>query len=240
MKGRHILTFLGIAAIFTAMASALCFFGVWIPNQPSQAEYPVRGIDVSHHQGDIRWDAVAASGIHFAYIKATEGASYDDPCFKQNWDAAAAAHIERGAYHFYTIGTPGKLQAAHFLSKVPMDASALPPAIDIELAGSNRDVGSVAQFQRDLSEFISILAAHYGRQPVIYSTRDFKNHYLQGISMGSWWASDVIFTPRQRADEPWKFWQFSWRGRISGVTGFVDLDVFSGSLQDFQAFLPAR
>src|ERR1700677_2986191 len=166
MKGRRLLILLGAAALFTSVVVVLCVYGLWIPNKPSQTEYPVRGIDLSHYQGEVHWDAVAASKICFAYIKATEGTGYDDPNFQQNWDAAAAAHIVRGAYHFYTIGTPGKLQAAHFISKVPVDASALPPAIDLELPGDNLDAESAERLRNDLSEFIVILAAHYGRQPV--------------------------------------------------------------------------
>ncbi len=118
-----------------------------------------------------------------------------------------------------------------------MDASALPPAIDLELSGSNHDVGSVEQFHRELSEFINILATHYGRQPVIYASRDFKNRYLQNVPMGPWWISEVIFSPKERGEERWNFWQFSWRGKIPGITGYVDMDVFSGSQTDFEAFL---
>ena len=237
MKSRRTFILLGIAALLVSVIAVLCVSGWWIPNQPSQTKYPVRGIDVSHYQGDIHWDTVAASNIRFAYIKATEGAGYDDPGFKQNWDEAAAAHIARGAYHFYTIGISGKLQAAHFISQVPVDASALPPAIDLELSGANHDVESVTQFQRELSEFITILTAHYGRPPVIYASRDFRKQYLQGIPMDAWWISDVVFSPKQHDGERWNFWQFSWRGKVSGVAGFVDLDVFSGSREDFETFL---
>jgi hypothetical protein len=85
----------------------LCFFGIWIPNEPAEAKYPIRGIDVSHHQRDIKWDAVKDSGIGFAYIKATEGADFKDKKFQENWAHANAAGIARGAYHFFTLGTPG-------------------------------------------------------------------------------------------------------------------------------------
>jgi lysozyme len=118
-----------------------------------------------------------------------------------------------------------------------VDVSALPPAIDLELQGTNHDVESPAQFQRELSEFINILTAHYGRSPVIYASADFRKHYLQGIPMDAWWVSDVIFPHKQHEEEKWNFWQFSWRGRISGVTGFVDMDVFRGSGEEFESFL---
>jgi lysozyme len=96
MKHRRVFILLGIAALLVSVVAILCVSGTWIPNQPSQVEYPVRGIDVSHYQGDIHWDAVAAANIRFAYIKATEGADYIDPSFQQNWDGASAAHVARG------------------------------------------------------------------------------------------------------------------------------------------------
>src|SRR5437762_9211764 len=64
---------IGFLAAIALIVFVLCFFGIWIPNKPSEARYPVRGIDVSHHQGDIDWKSAKAFGIHFAYLKATEG-----------------------------------------------------------------------------------------------------------------------------------------------------------------------
>jgi len=226
---------LGIAAILAAIPVALYFSGAWKPNQPSRIDYPIRGIDISHYQGEIQWNKVAASGIRFAYIKATEGTDYDDPDFKKNWDAAGATRFARGAYHFFTIGAPGKLQAEHFLSRVLPYDPALPTAIDIELT-DGRQIESVAQFQHELSEFITIVEARLGEPPLIYSSRGFRERYLQGFAVESWWINDVIFTPKQNSGERWNFWQYSWRGRIPGIAGFVDLDVFSGSEKDFQNF----
>jgi lysozyme len=74
-----------LLVVLVSAALALCFFGFWIPNEPSRAKYPIRGIDVSHHQGGIDWLAVKASNTRFAYIKATEGASFRDPKFSENW-----------------------------------------------------------------------------------------------------------------------------------------------------------
>src|SRR5947209_1846849 len=118
---------------------ALCWLGAWIPNEPPPAEYPVRGIDVSHHQREIRWELVKASGIHFAYIKATEGADFKDASFAENWSGSAAAAIAHGAYHFFILGTPGELQASNFIATVPTEPNALPPAIDLEISGFNRN-----------------------------------------------------------------------------------------------------
>ena len=105
-------------------------------SQPDAVHYPVRGIDVSHHQGVIDWAAVARADIRFAYIKATEGQDLVDDRFMENWHSATRAGIARGAYHFFTFCTPGAAQAANFIKLVPATRPALPPAVDVEFAGN--------------------------------------------------------------------------------------------------------
>jgi lysozyme len=56
--------------------------------EPAAFLHEVRGIDVSHHQGQIDWDALAAHHVAFAYIKATEGETFNDPRFSRNWVGA--------------------------------------------------------------------------------------------------------------------------------------------------------
>src|SRR4051812_45438591 len=140
----------------------LCFFGIWIPNEPSRQRYPIRGIDVSHHQRDIDWAAVKASGISFAYIKATEGADFKDSKFSENWNNSNAAQIVRGAYHFFTFGTSGESQAANFIAAVSSDANMLPPAIDLEFSGYNETRRpSRKEFAHELSVFWDAVIRYY-------------------------------------------------------------------------------
>src|SRR3954453_10276082 len=96
---RRLLKIAGGLAGLVIVGLALCFLGIWIPNAPSRSQYPLRGIDVSHHQGQIDWSAVKASGIQFAYIKATEGTEFTDATFAENWRNSNTAGIVRGAYH---------------------------------------------------------------------------------------------------------------------------------------------
>ena len=68
-----------------------------------------------------------ASGVAFAFIKATEGGDHADDRFADNWAAARAAGMPRGAYHYYYFCRPALEQAAWFMSHVPKDPAALPP-----------------------------------------------------------------------------------------------------------------
>ena len=213
-----------ISAAAAVILFGLCFFGLWIPNEPSRTKYPLRGIDVSHHQGEIDWVRVRSSGIGFAYIKATEGTDFKDPNFAKNWSAAGAAGIKRGAYHFFLLETSGEAQAANFIETVPVEKNTLPPAIDLEFSGYNRDRRpSLADFQRELYIFRDALMGHYKRIPVIYTVNDFGKHYLPHDPIHYLWIREVLTSPPPF----WAIWQFSSRGRIKGIRGYVDLNVWN-------------
>jgi lysozyme len=219
------------------VAGLLTLFGIWIPNYPSRSTYPIRGVDISHHQRAIRWDQISSSEVQFAYIKATEGGDFRDNDFRQSWAGAKNAGVAPGAYHFYTLGTTGHRQAANFIATVPIDSAALPPAIDLEISGYNRShAESVQDFQRELSDFMEDVSAQYRKAPVIYTTLDFQKDYLSGMTLDRLWIREVMLKPRT----PWAFWQFSSRGRVRGIQGFVDLNVFRGTRAEFEKFRAAH
>src|SRR5437870_4671048 len=61
---------------------------------------PIQGMDVARYQGAVDFGKAHAAGVRFVYMKATEGADYLDPAFRQNWAKARAAGMAHGAYHF--------------------------------------------------------------------------------------------------------------------------------------------
>jgi lysozyme len=100
--------------------------------------YPIHGIDISRWQGDIDWASVKASGIRFAYMKATEGGDHVDPSFRRNWEGARQHGIARGAYHFVYWCRPAHEQAIWFKQQIPNDPDALPPVLDVEWNGHSK------------------------------------------------------------------------------------------------------
>ena len=233
MKNRTF-TIGAIAGLFlSAGVTGAYFSGIWIPNFPPEADYPIRGIDVSRHQGPIRWSLVPHDEVQFVYIKATEGSDYRDARFAENWKGSATSGLRRGAYHFFTLKTPGLQQAANFTSVVPKESAALPPAIDLEFGGNSSARPPVQDFQRELNLFITAIRSFYGREPVLYTTSDFKNHYLAGIPIPRLWIRSVITTPRLPKGENWLFWQFSEKTHVPGISGFVDHNVFIGDQTQF-------
>ena len=125
----------GLFALIGVLGTGVWFW--WLRGfRPSLHPGERLGIDVSSHQGLIDWRHVRHNGITFAYVKATEGSDFVDDHFLVNWIGAAAAGLDRGAYHFFTLCASGEAQATNFLRTVPTGSTALPPAIDLELAGN--------------------------------------------------------------------------------------------------------
>lgn len=133
---RRIRVGLFLAAFFAAgVLAVLVYTGAIRFNRPSEAEYPVRGVDVSAYQ-EIDWGTIAAQGIDFAYVKATEGSAWVDPYFAANFEGAIEAGFRVGTYHFFSFDSAWRTQTEAFISAVPVRDVTLPSAVDLELYGS--------------------------------------------------------------------------------------------------------
>lgn len=219
-------------ALALATVVALGHFGVLWFVRPSVERFPVRGIDVSHHQGDIDWAAVAASGrVEFAYLKATEGGDWVDPTFATNWAESAQAGIPRGAYHYFTFCRSGAEQAENFIANVPVDEHALAPAIDLEFVGNCTERPAVTDLHGEIEIFASALEQHYGRRPIIYTTEEFHDR-IGVLEDHELWLRDLFGEP-DFAESGWRIWQFHSRARLPGIDGPVDLNVFNGTRNEF-------
>ena len=93
-----------------------------------------RGIDLSHHNGQVNWDALEAENLDFIYLKATEGRDWKDQDFQSNWIEATRRGYHLGAYHFYILCKPAAEQAVNFIQSVEVRDGTLPPAVDLEYA----------------------------------------------------------------------------------------------------------
>ncbi|HEU4567027.1 MAG TPA: GH25 family lysozyme [Marmoricola sp.] len=203
----------------------------------------VPGVDTSHyqHSPSLDWQKVAASGVKFAFLKATEGSTYTDPYFKADWAATSKAGIYRGAYHFARPSKgSAKKQADHFASVIGSQKSAgtLPPVLDLEVTGGLSTSALVTWTRTFLKE----LQARTGRDPIIYVSPYFWIDHLgnnTGFHDYPLWVAH--YTSKSQPMVPgkwptWSFWQTTSSGRISGISGNVDKDVFNGSMSQLQKF----
>ena len=195
----------------------------------------MHGIDVSHHQGAVDWQAVRASGVEFAFLKASEGADLRDPEFARSWVGAGRAGIARGAYHFFTFCAPGASQAANFASALGGSAGELPPVADVEFSGNCQQWQSLAAIRKELELFLAQVEGSVGRRPILYVTADARSRLLEGRFLEyPLWPRSVVFEPCAARFPHWLFWQFADNGRVPGISTLVDLDVFWGDRAAFE------
>lgn len=193
----------------------------WIPQyRPPLKDGESYGIDVSSHQGHINWEAVKNDNIDFAFIKATEGGDYVDPRFHENWEGAATLQ-HRGAYHFFTLCTPGDAQADNFLKTVGGDATL---AIDLELAGNCSKRPPVDDVRREIEAFTNKTGFLY-----FYVGSDFQEKYGDALPSERLEWNRRIY--RRPAGDEMQIWQATGWAHVNGINGRVDLDV--GAFPDF-------
>ena len=231
-------TLLLVAVVASAVSSVLLYAGLIRFNYPSFERHPVQGIDVSHHQGGIDWSVLEHSPAQFAYIKASEGASFRDPRFDENWKAALRASVVPGAYHYFTLCKSGAEQAANFVSAAAWTkAHGLPPAVDLEFGGNCSRRPPADEFASELGSFLKAVEREWGCVPVLYVTQEFHGQYIaHRFPSYPIWVRDIFKRPRLEDGRPWRLWQFANRGRLAGVAAFIDLNVFNGTTTDFAAF----
>jgi lysozyme len=241
MKRKIFYIFL-LAALSGVALMYLLYDGKIRLNYPDKDKFPLAGIDISHHQGKIDWEALREEGISFVIIKATEGGDFKDRRFAENWADSKQEGYRTGAYHFYRFCKTGEEQARNFIESVPVEEDNLPPAIDLEFGGSCVNGATKQDILREVKIFLDTLEAHYGKKPIIYSTNEFYEQYLQNEFPGHpIWIRNIYQRPRLKDGRNWAIWQYANRGHLSGIDTYVDLNVINGSsFEVVESGIPAQ
>ncbi len=182
---------------------------------------PLEGIDVSHYQGLIDWQAISKNkNIGYVFIKATEGESLVDDTYRYNIEEARKAGLKVGSYHYYRPNADMEMQFQNLTSQIRSNEQDLAVIIDVE----NRGRKSHATFISDLKKFIKRVEEHYKSKPIIYTFQNFYNKYLSGEFSGY-----KLMVAKYHEEEPelndgskFTIWQYTSKGEIEGIDGFVD------------------
>jgi lysozyme len=201
-------------------------------------EFTIAGADVSSYQPQIDWVKLKAGGIHFVFIKASEGATVRDRCFEMHWQNAKAAGLIRGAYHFYHPSVDPLVQAKVFSDVIgTLDVGDLPPVMDWEVTDGVPSVGDLLNGKIFLDEVQKLT----GRKPIIYSGPYFMQELGATVSLAQyplWIAHYSEKCPLVPFPWPtWTFWQQSGGATVPGVIGSCDYDLFNGTLTDLYNFI---
>ena len=244
-------------ARLAAVLAVLAVIAVLTPgSEAAQAATSPRpqGIDVSRWQSagpsdtcavrGIDWSRVRASSRSFVLIRATKtsaGRTEADACYARNRSGALARGIYRGAYHYAVPSTRAGSAArdARAFAAVAgrlQSAGDLPPVLDLETSGGLKPAQLVAW----TSTWLRTVRALTGRQPMIYTYPSFwRSAMANSTAFHAYplWIANWTRTPTVPGGWPtWTIHQYSASGRVSGISGDVDLDVFNGTAAQLHAF----
>ena len=199
--------------------------------------YEIHGIDISHYQGDINWSKLRHSIIEgcplrFVIIKSTEGSTRVDEKFNDNFYQAREHGFIRGAYHFWSNKSKAREQAYFFLEHAKLEKGDLPPVLDIEHYPQGVDL---EDFQRDVLTWLHIVEDRYHVKPIIYTYFKFKEKYLSAPVFDDYpyWIAHY-YVDKVEYKGQWKFWQHTDAGKLPGIRGYVDFDIYNGSYYDLK------
>lgn len=219
----------------------------------------IYGIDISRHQHEkgrrrygIQWKNLritslgkrhATEGrtypVSFLYIKSTEGTNIRNRYFLTDYLQAHKHGIHVGAYHFFSLRTPALAQARYFTSHTVVRKDDFPPVLDVEPSEAQiKSIGGDEELMKRIRIWMNYVERMTHKRPILYvsqmfinkhmaSATDIKQHYNIWIARYGQYKPDVRLV----------YWQLCPDGRVSGITGEVDINVFNGYQGQFDEFV---
>ena len=226
LKPVGLVLFIGVCIFLIYDATNKTYYdphlGVDVPKS-----YPLVGLDVSHHQGEIDFEKLGAFQFHdtlsFVYIKASEGVSHVDRQYKVNAKGFEGIKKPYGFYHFFQPSQSALQQAKHFINSVQSLNSQLKPVLDIELLlplSTNEMIDSIQVYMSEIEYRLKT-------KPIIYTYRSYYEDYLKGAldDQVFFWIADYSKNVDLISDNQIVIWQFSDKGKMNGINELVDLNV---------------
>ena len=177
--------------------------------------------------------------IRFIYIKSTEGKSLLNPYYRKDYRDAKAHGYKVGTYHFFTTITPAAEQARHFLRHSIIRKGDFPAVLDVEpLPSQIKKMGGAGVLFARIRTWLRIVERATGVKPILYISQTFVNRYLPKApdlkhNYQVWIARYGEYKPDIRL----VYWQLCPDGRVAGIHGEVDINVFNGYDDAFQSFV---
>ena len=215
--------------LLIVLACALCPFlanaqeGYYIQCEDTCNHIP--GIDISHCQGQVFWEVIGEnSKMAYVYIKASEGGDRIDPRYERNIQLAHQYGLKVGSYHFFRPKTNLTKQLENFMTQCRPGDQDLIPMIDVETKSGL----STPEFRDSLTKFITLVEEAYKQKPLIYTFTNFYNAHMQGAIDGYplMIAQYNAIEPELKDGRDITMWQYTGKGRINGINGFVDKSRF--------------
>lgn len=188
----------------------------------------IHGIDLSHYQGNVFWEIIGDNTkMAYVYLKATEGGDNRDDKYIRNIELAHQYGLKVGSYHFYRPKIEQQKQLENFMKQCLPGDQDLIPMIDIETTSGLR----TDEFCDSLFKFIDLVEKAYKQKPLLYTFTNFYNRYLIG-KINDYKLMIAQYTQREpvlRDGRDFEMWQYTGKGQINGINGYVDKSRFMGN-----------
>ena len=246
-KNKKILITVLIITLILFVIFLLMVNGYIIPTKIEAEKFEVKGVDVSEYQGEVDWDKIKEQNIDFAFIKATEGSKGKDDSFDKNYEKLKNMDMLLGLYHFFSFESLGEEQADNYIKvvgNIENDENLMLPIIDIEYYSYYKKAKPNKEWvTKELQKMLDKLEKTYRVKPIIYTTMEFYQEYIEGEFLEyDIWIRNILTKPDLENRE-WKFWQYTGRGKLEGYNGeekYIDLNVFNGSKEDFENYIKEK
>ncbi len=207
------------ALMLVALLTVLGVFG-WRAAQgwaPSRSEYSVQGVALSAAQGAVEWGSLTVQNPDFVYIRAVNGRQGRDARFAANLVGAQRSGIRYGAEILFDPCGLASDQATAFLTTVPRDAAALPPAIRLDGARRCAPAPGADKVVSELNTLINLIEAHMGNPVVLHVSAEAEALYAISNRLNRTLWLDRAFLKPNYASHDWVMWTANNARRIQGV-----------------------
>lgn len=177
--------------------------------------------------------------VSFVYIKSTEGTSIRNKFYAADYRQAKKYGIYCGAYHFFSTKSDAASQARFFIKHSILKRGDLPPVLDVEPSHAQiMKMGGEEALFKAIRTWMDIVKRHTGVKPVLYVNQTFVNRYLTKApdikrDYNIWIARYGEYRPDVRL----VYWQLSPDGKVDGIHGDVDINIFNGYQNRFDMFI---
>lgn len=207
--------------------------------------YPIKGYDLSSADGKTDWQALrTVRPPRFIYARAV-GWAGPDWTFKEKWTAVKSLGIDHGAYAKYDFCRTPLEQLSRLTSIVPIDADALPLAIEIvHPKGEDKrqlqclNAAGIEHAKKGILELAALVHGHYYKTPLLYGNRNNLSTFLdEGADEYMLWLGSYSATAKQmRGRNPWTLWQYSGSLDVKGIGKKTTGEVFFGTENQYVDF----
>ncbi len=192
----------------------------------TRSERNLKGIDISHWQGEMDFFKIKSNGIKVVYIKATEGLNCIDNHLTKNYEGAKAQGLLVGFYHYFKPSVDARAQGRFFVNSIGKKKYDCRLALDIEVTDGLKSEDLTAMCITFLEEVKKLT----GKEVVVYTYTSFANTSLNSkLAVYPLWVAHYnVTTPG--LNKIWNDWigfQYTDLGRITGINGRCDLNEFT-------------